>query len=129
MFVGHFCPLGSGCNPDLDTGPDPQRVSMNEKTYWLHVMKDTCVRCAGNYVYCADLNLPWDCSVVCSLSAPATCLAWNGAGTGYLLLLRYSTCTWLFGLVQCCGFAFITFFPVKHFQQNSDTDVAFGKKN
>jgi hypothetical protein len=38
---------------------------------------------SGNYVYCADLNLPWDCSLVCSLSAPATCLAWNGAGTRY----------------------------------------------
>ncbi len=63
---------------------------------------ETLVPRAGNYVYCADLNLPWDCSLVCSLSAPATCLAWNGAGTGYLLLLRYSTCTRLFG-----GFAFI----------------------
>jgi hypothetical protein len=75
-------------------------------------------------VYCADLNLPWDCSLVCSLSAPATCLAWNGAGTDYLLLLRYSTCTRLFGLFYRAADSHLLYDACQafRFQQNSDTD-------
>jgi hypothetical protein len=36
-----------------------------------------------NRVYCADLNSPWDCSLVCTLSSPVSCLSWNGTGSKF----------------------------------------------
>jgi len=51
-----------------------------------------------NRVYCADLNSPWDISLVCTLGGPASSLCWDGSGTkvcvgdraGNIAILRMS---------------------------------------
>ena len=42
---------------------------------------DPPISCWGCHLYCADLNTPWDASLIASLDSPCSSLAWDPRGT------------------------------------------------